>query len=277
MKRTVVLIVLAMLCWMPMRGCNANAAFANDIVLKESEAAETEKLQAQVAELEEKLRVANEEAKKLRLKVSELGMEVVRLKAMLQQAKVDTSKNTHSLVRIQQMEEVTAPSELVGGLESIVATEATFGIYLGESFADLARRRSYRSANSTSGGLENGFLIFPVPNGVKALGVKVYAGRVSDVICYFSNGSEDNRDVTEQLLTERFGEPAFKEDGPFTITRGFNGTLGDVPVLVMLQFERNIFEDDDLVLCYSHVAINGDIEEAKTSKTKEEVSGILGQ
>ena len=76
MKRTMVLIMLAVLCWMPMKCDNASATFANDTVLKESEIVEIEKLQVQVAELEEKLRVADEEANALRLKVSELGMEV---------------------------------------------------------------------------------------------------------------------------------------------------------------------------------------------------------
>ena len=105
MKRTVVFVVLAMLCWMPIRGDNTNATFANDTVLKDSGAVEIEKIQAQVAELEEKLRVANEEANVLKLKVSELGMEVVRLKTLCRQAKIDPNKKPLSALRIAKMEE----------------------------------------------------------------------------------------------------------------------------------------------------------------------------
>ena len=111
MKRTVVFVVLAMLCWMPIRGDNTNATFANDTVLKDSGAVEIEKIQAQVAELEEKLRVANEEANVLKLKVSELGMEVVRLKTLCRQAKIDPNKKPLSALRIAKMEEAKLQSK----------------------------------------------------------------------------------------------------------------------------------------------------------------------
>lgn len=164
-------------------------------------------------------------------------------------------------------------------LQTGIVKQPIFDIHLGESLNSLRKRKTIGPSDYTYPDKDHPGQIWNVKNtntNVKALRVSTYQGMIYEIAIDFTDASQTNYDVIKKQLQEKYLD---KGDEGLTETLFSKITLqpivDGIRLLIILDYDENVFGDNTLTLRYSHCPIvekvRDEIKRRKAAKVSEQL------